>query len=398
MAIQPTFDEVLFSQDGGEDVVEIVMTLQDIVDLHKTGRLHIENARPMHARKTLKSGRETFVGTDDRLKNWVDQLIRNKGVLGNLSWNFDPNETEVELDRKNRRLTLKKGTIRTPDSATRHRAIIEAADAPLQTIDLSRKVSVRGWFVPRQQVDDIEDKLTFEQVFDSYNQDGKPVNATVAKFNYQRDEVAKMVRAVLEQSPHLGVDNVETVQNSISKSSSKLVAYNTLHTAFETNWKIDLNDQASLDSEVKWVVGAFDDLAQVLPVGKVGKAAAQKLRDSSVVRSAVLVQGYIALMCQIREFNGSPAEYFQKLPGSITLEADSAETVFKDGEIVPRFRAGEVVDFFSYGNPLWRETGFLLPNVDKKTGLTKMGMFNARQQRNAVTAALRERVGLPDDS
>jgi hypothetical protein len=397
VAIQPTFDEVLFSQDGGEEVVEIVMALQDIVDLHKTGRLHIENARPMHARKTLKSGRETYTSTDARLKNWVDQLIRNKGVLGNLSWNFDPDETEVELDRKNRRLTLKKGTITTPDSATRHRAIIEAADAPLQTIDLSRKVSVRGWFVPRQQVEHIEDVLTFEQVFDSYNQDGKPVNATVAKFNYQRDEVAKLVRAVLEESPHLGVDNVETVQNSISKSSSKLVAYNTLHTAFETNWKIDLNDQAGLNQEVKWVVDAFDDLAQVLPVGKVGKAAAQKLRDSSVVRSAVLVQGYISLMCQIREIGGSPEEYFQKLPGNVTLEADSEETVLKDGEIVPRFRKGEVVDFFSYGNPLWRQTGFLLPSVDKKTGVTKMGMFNARQQRNAVTAALRERVGLPDE-
>jgi hypothetical protein len=35
--------------------------------------------------------------------------------------------------------------------------------------------------------------------------------------------------------------------------------------------------------------------------------------------------------------------------------------------------------------------------MDKRTGLTKMGMFNARQQRNAVTAALRERAGLPDE-
>jgi hypothetical protein len=203
---------------------------------------------------------------------------------------------------------------------------------------------------------------------------------------------------VLEQSPHLGVDNVETVQNSISKNSSKLVAYNTLHTAFETNWKVDLNDQAGLDREVKWVVDAFDDLVQALPqVGKVGKATAQKLRDGSVVRSAVLVQAYIALLCQIREIGGSPAEYFQKLPGTVTLEADSDETVLKDGQLVPRFRAGEEVDFFSYGNPLWRQTGFLLPSVDKNTGVTKMGMFNARQQRTAVTAALQERVGLPDE-
>lgn len=321
-------------------------------------------------------------------------------MLGNLSWNFDPDETVVDLDRKNRRLTLKKGKIKTPDSATRHRAIIDSAGATPRTVDLTRQVSVRGWFVPSQQkVDNIEDdQLTFEEVFDSYNQDGKPVNATVAKFNFQRDEVAKLVRAVFEQSPHLGLDNVETVQNSISKSSSKLAAYNTLHTAFEGNWNIDLNDQASLDREVKWVVDALDDLVEALPqVGKVGKATAQKLRDNSVVRSAVLVQAYIALLCQIREIDGSPAEYFQKLPGTVTLEADSPETVLRDGDIVPRFRKGEVLDFFSYGNPLWNKTGFLLPNEDKKTGVTKMGMFNARQQRNAVTAALRERVGLPDE-
>ncbi len=83
------------------------------------------------------------------------------------------------------------------------------------------------------------------------------------------------------------------------------------------------------------MVDAFDDLVQVLPVGKVGKAAAQKLRDSSVVRSAVLVRAYIALLCQIREIGGSPAEYFGKLPGKVTLEADSDETVLKDGQIVP---------------------------------------------------------------
>ena len=398
MAIQPTFEDVVFSQDGGEDVVEIVTTMQDIVDLHNTGRLEIKNARPMHEKKTLKSGREKYAGTDDRLKNWVDQLIRNKGVLGNLSWNFDPNETDVDLDMKNRRLTLKSGTITTPDSATRHRAIIEAAEAVPRTIDLSRKVSIRGWFVPRQAEGQMSDKLTFEQVFDSYNQDGKPVNATVAKYNYQRDEIAKLVRKVFEESPHLTVENVETVQNSISKSSSKLVAYNTLHTGFDNNWKIDLNNQEDLDREAKWIVAAWNDLVEALPeVGRVGKAAAQKLRETSVVRSAVLVHAYIALMCEIRDIDGSPADYFSRLPGKVTLTADSVETVFnKHGDIGPRFHKGEVVDFFSYGNPLWQQTGMLLPNEDTKTHLTKMGMFNARQQRNAVITALRDRVGLPD--
>lgn len=46
MPIYPMFDNVRFSSDGGEDVVEIVCTVRDIYDLHKTGRLEIHNARP----------------------------------------------------------------------------------------------------------------------------------------------------------------------------------------------------------------------------------------------------------------------------------------------------------------------------------------------------------------
>lgn len=147
----------------------------------------------------------------------------------------------------------------------------------MSTIDMERRVSVRGWFVPRQQVDDMNDGLTFEQVFNSYNQDGKPVNATVAKFNYQGDAVGKLVRALVEKSPHLGLDNIETVYNTVSASSSKLVAYNTLHTAFADHYQIDLENQEDLDREVDWLVDAWAELVQALPdVGKVGKSKAQK--------------------------------------------------------------------------------------------------------------------------
>jgi hypothetical protein len=287
-------------------------------------------------------------------------------------------------------------TITTPDSATRHRAIITAVEAPMSTIDMDRKVSVRGWFVPRQQVNEMNDRLTFEQVFDSYNQDGKPVNATVAKFNFQRDAVSKLVRALVEQSPHLGIDNIETVYNTVSKSSSKLVAYNTLHTAFADNFRIDLETQEDLDHEVAWVVDAWDELVQALPeVGKIGKSKAQALREASVVRSAVVVHGYVGVICQIREQDEDPGALLPKFPGQVALNEDSTETrAGDDGMIIPRFRAGEKVDFFSYGNPLWQQIGLLVPLKDQDTGLTRLQMRNARQTRHAAIDALAHRVGL----
>lgn len=397
MPLHPMFDNVIFSSDGGEDVVELVCTVQDIYDLCKTQRLEIRNVRPMHQQKVLPSGKvKEYAGTDARLKNWVDQLIRNKGVLGNLSWNFDPDTTEVEIDKKAGRLTLKRGVIATPDSATRHRAIITAVEAPMSTIDMERKVSVRGWFVPRQRFDDLTDRLTFEQVFDSYNQDGKPVNATVAKFNFQRDALDKLVRAVVEKSPHLGVDNIETVYNTVSASSSKLVAYNTLHTAFADNYKIDLESQEDLDREAGWLVDAWKELVQALPqVGKIGKSRAQTIREESVYRSAVVVYGYVGLICKIREQREDPAVLLQKLPGTVLLGADSAETAMTaGGQLAPRFKSGEEVDFFSYGNPLWQQIGLLIPVQDQSTGVTRLQTRNARQTRQAVTDALTSRVGL----
>jgi hypothetical protein len=257
-------------------------------------------------------------------------------------------------------------------------------------------VSVRGWFVPRQQVDDMNDRLTFEQVFNSYNQDGKPVNATVAKFNYQGDAVGKLVRALVEKSPHLGLDNIETVYNTVSASSSKLVAYNTLHTAFADHYQIDLENQEDLDREVDWLVDAWAELVQALPdVGKVGKSKAQKIREATVARSAVVVYGFIGAICKIREVDADPSIVLSKLPGEVVLSDDSSETLFDEaGTIVPRFRAGEQVDYFSQGNPLWQQIGLLVPVQDQTTGLTRLQTRNARQTRQAVTEALVGRIGL----
>jgi hypothetical protein len=162
----------------------------------------------------------------------------------------------------------------------------------------------------------------------------------MAKFNYQRDAVDKLVRALVEKSPHLGLDNIETVYNTVSASSSKLVAYNTVHTAFADHYQIDLESQEDLDREVDWLVNAWAELVQALPeVGKIGKSKAQSLRETTVMRSAVVVYGYVGLICKIREKNEDPNVLFSKLPGTVVLSDDSSDTLRNNaGDIVPRFK------------------------------------------------------------
>ena len=94
----------------------------------------------------------------------------------------------------------------------------------------------------------------------------------------EKDPLTRVPRRAADPA-HLGVDNIKTVYNTVSTSSSRLVAYNTLHTAFADNYKIDLDSQEDLDREVDWLVDAWHELAQALPaVGKIGKSRAQAIR------------------------------------------------------------------------------------------------------------------------
>ena len=54
-----------------------------------------------------------------------------------------------------------------------------------------------------------------------------------AKFAYQDTPEKRIARKLLTESPHLGIDNIEVLNNTVSASSSKLVAFNTLAEAMQ---------------------------------------------------------------------------------------------------------------------------------------------------------------------
>lgn len=397
MSTQLVFDTVFLSSDGGEDVFELRTTVGEIVAMYDAGYLEVGNIRPEHAKVATKRG-ERFKRTSDRQKRWTDQLSRGRGILGNLSWNADPNHNEIEWDEDEQQLTIR-GTdggnplLHTPDSATRHRAIIDAVKAPMRTIDMDRAVSVRLWLVPREADD--PDHLTEPAVFDSYNQDGKPVNATVAKHAYQRDALERLVHEFVYTSPHLGLDNVETIQNSVSRESSKLVAYNTLLTAFKGGYTADVEDKSVWDRELGWLLEFWDELVgAVSELGRVTLAQRKEYRRESIAGSATMIHAYVHLADHLR-IQGIPPEMIGALRDlTITLPDDGLRTAISplSGTPEPLHRAGAVVSYFSPDSPLWSSIGVVVAKSNKD-GSTSAEVRNAFQTREAAARALIDAIG-----
>lgn len=392
MSAQLLFDTVFLSSDGGEDVFELRTTVGEIAAMYDAGYLEVGNIRPDHAKVVTKRG-ERFKRTSDRQKRWTEQLSRGRGILGNLSWNADPIRNEIEWDEEEQRLIIRgvdggAPVLHTPDSATRHRAIIDAVKAPMRTIDMDRPVSVRLWLVPREAADPNE--LTEPAVFDSYNQDGKPVNATVAKHAYQRDALERLVHELVYTSPHLGLDNVETIQNSVSREASKLMAYNTLLTAFKDGYSIDVEDKPRWDAELAWLLQFWDNLVAAIPeLGRVSLSQRKEFRRESIAGSATMIHAYVRLADHLRA-QGLPASMVSALRDlKVTLHNDGLRTAVSpvSGQPESLNRAGATVSYFSPDAPLWPSIGVVVAKSNKD-GSTSAEVRNAFQTRDAAARAL----------
>lgn len=396
MSTQLVFDTAFISSDGGEDVFELRTTVREIVGLYESQILQVGNIRPDHAKVITKRG-ERFKRTSERQKRWTEQMSRGQGILGNLSWNADPEDNEIEWDEDAGRLTVRgrKGAepeLRTPDSATRHRSIIDAALAPMPTIDMDRQVSVRLWIVPVDGKSPGE--LTEAAVFDSYNQDGQPVNATVAKNAFQRDALERLVHELVYSSPHLGLDNVETIQNSVARESSKLVAYNTLYTAFKDGYTRSVEEADEWQAERDWLLRYWDNLVAAVPeVGRVTLAQRKEYRRDSIAGSATLVHAYVRVADYLRA-EGLDAELIGALRDrKVTLEQDGLRTAIDpvSGTAQPLYRAGDTVSFFSPDSPRWAAVGVVTPKP-AKDGSTSAEVRNAFQTRVAAAGVLIDEI------
>ena len=352
--------------DAGTAHYEGIFTADWIDEAEAEGYLELKgNIRP-----DWQDGARMSAKTKRKVDRWTEELLQNNAVMGNLSIRLNPSEAvwEVEQDEDGDWiLRLYEGSFDTGvDSQSRFTSVLKARRNPLGTFRGDTKFSVRIWMA--------DDDLA-ARVGSDYNTRGDKVNDTAAKFAYQDNAEKRLARMLLEGSPHLGVDNVEVLKNTVSASSSKLFAFNTLTQAVEAYWQGDPVNAEEEKLQAEFLVKFWDALVGVRKeFGRLGKTARQELRGTSMAGTALSIHGVIAVANEV---------YLQGL--------DPKNVLAPLGE--PVYYGGKGVDYFSYENPIWMKIGALV-NAVGKDGEERKTLRMSFQTRAAVANELKARTGI----
>jgi len=372
-----SFKNVQVVDDGGHEALQIVATAGEICDMIAAGEIKIGNPRVDHDPIQVGTkGTFRYRRTTTRVKDWAEALLKNEAVLGNLTWNLQPG-TELELEEgAEGALTLHvsgPGFATDIDSASRMRAIEMAMKANPNTMDPSTRFSVRLFDFPEGD----ESKHLFWR----YNQVGEKVSNTVAKATYAGTNHQKLAKEFMLRSMHLGLDNIETKFDTVSKNSPKLVSFGTLSGAIESNWSGDPYDEKALDEQVKFLIDFWDALVAYRPeLGRVPLSVRQAGRGVSLAATAVAMHGYIAVADHLYRRGSRDFTLLAALTEKVTMPAKGF-----------RHNAGDVIDMFDYDNPEWQKRGVLVQATDKK-GVTKLTTRMSFQTRKAMGDAMLERI------
>jgi len=344
----------LRSHDMGHDVYDVVLDAQSIHRLWTQGLLRIDDAKQRGVNST--TGRQVY--KKEKVDRWTEQLLADEHVFGQLSWNYRPEESEITYDEDARTLDIGSGAATLPDSAHRHRAIVQAVESVKRgsSFDPTMLFSVRIWRVPS----DAEAKI-----FYGMNQEGDKADATRSKFLMQRNIGQRIARDLVRRNRYLGEQNVETVTNSLAAKNPRLMAFNTLAVACEQNFPdVPEEDYADLLDYLDRFWSALVDARPELDV--LASHRRQEVRKTLLSGSALAMHGYIGLARHMRR-------------ESIPLTA--LEALAGDGDD----------DFLRLGNPHWQEVGLVTPSTSK-TGKTNLGTRNAIQTRRVMAEELIGRV------
>jgi hypothetical protein len=324
--------------DAGGVHFETQMTAGFLLDLYESELLDLTgNIRPQHNAPTLKGK------TRSKVDRWSRELLENNAVIGNISIRLNPDTSEfsLETDPETGELYLhvEEGVFDCAvDSLSRIKAIFQAAQAPTQTFNLGTRFAVRIWLANDEQA---------ARVATIYNTRGDKVNDSAAKWAFSETAEQKIARLLVNNSKHLGSDNVEVLSNSVSSRSNKLCAYNTISKAIETFWTAGPVTQADIESQAAWLVSAWDSLVSVRPeFGVLSTPARQAVRAKSVAGSGVSIHAVIAALSGL---------FVERVDPAVAL---------KQLEPTPN----ESDDFFSFDNPAWTKAGVIVPSTNSKGG------------------------------
>lgn len=345
------------SHDMGHDVFDVVLDAESIHRMWVQGLLRIDDAKQRGVNTT--TGRQVF--KKEKVDRWTEQLLADEHVFGQLTWNYRPEESDVSYDPDERTLEIGSGAATLPDSAHRHRAIVQAVESVARgsSFDKSMLFSVRIWRVASDDE---------SRIFYGMNQEGDKADATRSKFLMQRNVGQRLARDLVRRNAHLGEANVETVSNSLAARNPRLMAFNTLAVACEQNFPdVAETDYAEL---VDFLDSFWDALVAVRPeLDVLASHRRQEVRQTLLSGSALAMHGYVGLARHMRK-------------ESLPLEALGA--LAPDG---PELED----DFLRLNSPHWQEVGLVTPSTSK-TGKTNLGTRNAIQTRRVMATELIARV------
>lgn len=356
--------------DAGGTQYESTWTARYLDELVEDGLLQLSgNIRPDHNPTYGGEG----LKTRRKIDTWAEELLRNDAVIGNISVRLDPSTSLYEViedEYGQLDLHLYRGEFDCKvDSLSRIKAILKAVRSPAGTFNLDTRFAVRIWVV--------DDELG-NRVAAIYNTRGDKVNDTAAKYAWQATAEQRMARLLMMKSPHLGLDNVEVLRNTVSASSNKLCAFNTLSQAMETFWQGEPLTEAEELAQALFVVKFWDELVAVRPeFGRLTTEGRKRVRGSSIAGTALSVHGLIAVADMLNRNRIDPASVLPRLKEKVKV-------------------AGRQVDYFSYDNPLWLRIG-VLALAEGKDGTQRKQLRVSFPSRRAMADELKRKLGLTEE-
>jgi len=355
--------------DAGGLHYETVLTGGQIIDMINDDLLRLEgNIRPDWRTNKMSAK------TKRKVSNWSHSLLEGNGVIGNLSIRIDPDPGKTDYDINDDNLELYTGYFDTAVDSQSRITAIQMANDNIATMNpnavhlLERRFAVRIW---------VADQRTANRVGRSFNTDGDKVNESAAKSAYSEDFTTDdLANRLVHGSPHLTFNNVEVLKNSVSASSAKLFAFNTLSKALEDHWSDIPHTTAGRDEQVKFLVDFWDKLVEIRPeFGRVSIDERKKFRGSSIAGSALSIHGIVAIAADIWRTEDRDLDCLKRLAEPATAGN------------------GTPVDYFAYKNPDWQAMGVLVSAVTA-SGEARLTIRSSFQTRKAVADALLTKVGL----
>jgi len=356
--------------DAGGTHYESIWTAAYLVELVDQGLLQLTgNIRPDHNPEYGEGAK-----TRRKIEMWAEELLRNNAVIGNISVRLDPATCEFEIveeDDGQLDLIVHRGEFDCKvDSLSRIKAILKAAKSPAGTFDLNTKFAVRIWVV---------DDEVGNRVAAIYNTRGDKVNDTAAKFAWQATPEQRMARLLMMNSRHLGLDNVEVLRNTVSASSHKLCAFNTLSQGMETFWRGEPLTESEEETQAKFLVDFWDALVTVRPeFGRLTTERRKQVRGSSIAGTALSVHGLIAAAYALYQHRIDPASVLPALKDMVEVD-------------------GQKVDYFSYENPLWLRIG-VLALAETRDGTLRKQLRVSFPSRRAIAEELTRKLKIATEA